>query len=241
MRTIIVTLSIIISILIVSSCSDFRYVTEKRNTKIIIDTNYSNSIEKYNYKKADSVGFLRETYNKNGGLLSQELMDDTTKWNFIGEAKYYYDTGEIRIIKHYDKKGYLDGELLGYYKNGQLKRKELYKKGQLVESQCFDSLGNKRLYTPFYIDLDYNLADIASNLEYPESLRKKGIEEKLLISVCINKKGNPVIAYYDSLSSKEFVMSAIEALKNCHCIQPAYENDEPIAAWLCVPFTFKLK
>lgn len=243
MRKLIAALSICITLFVISSCTNYRYVTEKKGSKIIIDKHYEKNKRKLKeiYKKADDTSFYHEKYNEAGMLISVERVEDTVDNFNIGEAKYYYDSGKIKMIKHFDKDGFFDGELLVYYPNGAIKRKEVYDNFNLIESQCYDSLGNKIPYTPFFKEIEFDLGEIAQHIKYPETLQKQGIEEIVSISLLIDKKGNPVIACYDSLNSIEFVVNSIDAVLKCNCLKPAYENDEPISAWLSVPFVFKLK
>jgi antitoxin component YwqK of YwqJK toxin-antitoxin module len=34
-----------------------------------------------------------------------------------GEQKYYYEDGQVRLVKHY-RNGFLDGEVRAHYRNG---------------------------------------------------------------------------------------------------------------------------
>lgn len=62
----------------------------------------------------------------------------------------YYDNGQLRLhTKLQDSE--LHGTLVAYWKNGKLKRKDLYNKGTLVEGKCLDQKGNEIEYFKFEI------------------------------------------------------------------------------------------
>lgn len=66
--------------------------------------------------------------------------------------KEYYDNGQVRLItKIKDLKP--DGILLSYWKNGNVKEKDLYSNGYLLEGKTWDINGNEEEYSEFEISI----------------------------------------------------------------------------------------
>ena len=76
--------------------------------------------------------------------------------------------------------------------------------------------------------------------EYPEDLRKKGIEGKVVLKVLVDTTGKVkevMIARssgYTALDS-----SAVKAVKKFE-FRPAVSNGKKISSWVTIPFVFKL-
>ena len=135
----------------------------------------------------------------------------------------YYSKKDIKlkngILKEFDKNGHieyymnyidnkLDGELIGYHESGQIRRKDLYKNGLLINGQCFTASGADTTYYPMIImptfkGQQYSEVSnyIAKNLRYPLSALMKEIQGTVYVNFCINQQGDVCdmkIAYSDS-------------------------------------------
>lgn len=61
---------------------------------------------------------------------------DNDEWKYEGEAKLYYQTGEILGIEQF-KKGVLNGKSVYYYENGKVKVIEIYEHGMFISKKEF--------------------------------------------------------------------------------------------------------
>lgn len=71
-----------------------------------------------------------------------------------GKSSFWYETGELKNIIYYTENK-LDGDRISYWKNGNLKRKDFFKKGKLKNGKCFDENGNEIEYYDFEIQPEF--------------------------------------------------------------------------------------
>ena len=81
---------------------------------------------------------------------------------------------------------------------------------------------------------------IQSNLVYPELAKKAGIEGKVTLRVLIRKNGKAKKFIVETTDSELFNKSAGDAVMKSQFL-PALQNGKPIACWLSVPISFKIK
>lgn len=114
--------------------------TYYRGGQIQSESIYENGIPinevKYYYENGQPQVFIdyknkiKKTYYRDGALYVEVRFLDNDEWKYEGEAKLYYQTGEILGIEQF-KKGVLNGKSVYYYKNGKIQRKRFYKDGTL--------------------------------------------------------------------------------------------------------------
>ncbi|WP_279119491.1 toxin-antitoxin system YwqK family antitoxin [Fusobacterium varium] len=92
--------------------NEAKYYYEDEQVKKIVD--YKNKIIKM--------------YYRDGALYRKVKFLGNSEWNYEGEAKLYFQTGEILGIEEF-KNGTLDGKSVYYYKNGNIHQKGYYKNG----------------------------------------------------------------------------------------------------------------
>ena len=103
-------------------------------------------------EKIDTDKIVERLYNTSGKCKSESEFKITKNDEKVldGERKVYFDTGELRVLAYFTN-GKKDGEFISYWKNGNLKRKDLYKKGKLKKGDCWDENGEKVKYYDFEI------------------------------------------------------------------------------------------
>lgn len=125
MKTLVISITILVCLILFSSCSVTNHKISE-NPKIgLIQTNYwSGKLKNKTYTKTDTLGNwiyngVSESYYKNGQLKAKGSFKDNKQ---DGLWQWYYDEGQLK-----SKVNYKDGEEYGlsyfYYKNGQLKQK----------------------------------------------------------------------------------------------------------------------
>ncbi|MDT0677607.1 hypothetical protein [Autumnicola musiva] len=84
---------------------------------------------------------IQEDFYSNGKLKSQKLFNyeiyKKTKEFEVEQYIEYYDNGQLSL-KIKMKNSVLHGPLVDYWKNGNLKRKDLYNNGNLVEGNVWN-------------------------------------------------------------------------------------------------------
>lgn len=101
------------------------------------------------------IAAMTNTFHPNGTQKIQKIFDvdypvDITDFSKLVQFTELYDNGQMRLCANL-KDSKLDGNLVAYWKNGNLKRKDLYSRGILVEGECWDQKGNKIEYFKFEI------------------------------------------------------------------------------------------
>lgn len=228
-----------------NSCHNISYVSKKFNSEIILDSNYQikdKSIKEI-VLKDKSENTIVKTLNNDSVIVSVESFDNEADRNFIGESKYFYSDGKLKKSIIYNKKN-LYSEVKIYHSNGKLKREDYFKDMKLIKGNCFDSLGDLVKHTEYEKLPVIEIEKFGQCLMYPDSLRKEGIEEDVILRVLINKFGKIVLIKYDNLHSKLFIEEAVRCLSKLNnikgAIQPALIDGEPIDMWIYIPIRYRL-
>lgn len=210
----------------------------------------------------DSVsGIEREFYLPSGKLKEYTPYASLRRNMRHGTSSQYYESGQLRQQVTY-LAGKMAGDLVTYYPDGTLKRRDHHAAGQPVTGECFGADGQPRPYfpyqkTPVYTEGDGDQAAVVNavmrNTRYPsEALRNRvyGIVKILFI---VDKHGQVqhirpdektnlelvpknLLPYYRLL--QEAAMSAVRQLKP---FQPGQQDGEPVAVSYAVPVTFRIQ
>ncbi|MDT0642086.1 hypothetical protein RM553_04505 [Zunongwangia sp. F363] len=97
---------------------------------------------------------IQEEFHSNGTLKLQkrfqcEDFSELERCN-VTEYREYYDNNQLSLLLRLEDSK-LHGQIVAYWKNGNLKRKDLYKKGNLVEGKIWDQNGKEIEYSKFKI------------------------------------------------------------------------------------------
>jgi len=78
------------------------------------------------------------------------------------------------------------------------------------------------------------------NLEYPEILKRAGVEGKVVVSLLIDEKGKVLKTVIKSSTNNQFNSAVINAVEKLTC-KPGIQNGSSVKSWLMIPVVFKLK
>lgn len=141
------------------------------------------------------------------GLTNEALFNSNTEISIdIDKDEFtsysYYESGELKAIKPIVD-GKFEGELLSFYRNGSLKRREFFENGNSIGGVCFDMDGKITSYEPFmqYATLrgDLDAAEFVDQHSAFIFRTKKSLEiEELKVILNINHKGK--LVGYDFLT-----------------------------------------
>lgn len=81
---------------------------------------------------------------------------------------------------------------------------------------------------------------IMSKLQYPELAKKAGLEGKVVLRVLVRRNGSVKKYIVENSDSDLFNKSAGDAVMKTQFL-PALQNGKPVACWLSVPISFKLR
>lgn len=187
----------------------------------------------FTYYEQDSTSYF----------LSREVTFIKGKIN--GLDKFYYETGELYYTYAYNF-GYLDGDFLGYYKNGQIKRKETFVYDKQKSKACYSPAGKKVKYYPFEVAAEFKggiealRKFIAANIEYPEYATEHKIEGKVHVMFVIDEQG--FVSDVNILQSAHelFDKEAIRVIYSMPQWKPAEFDGEKVKSYYTLPINFKL-
>jgi len=132
------------------------------------------------------VGLQSFTMDKNG----------KTKWLADGKYKEWYENGQLKIDMDFVN-GKQTNQLVTYWDNGKLRRKELYnEKGLKIESTCYKRNGVKTDDTPFFKEARLLIADnqlvssfLDENIKYPLDLMSTRENGTVVLYSYLDKRG----------------------------------------------------
>lgn len=84
-----------------------------------------------------------------------------------------------------------------------------------------------------------NLAEISSQLNYPDSARANKIEGQVVIKVLLDANGN-VEKLSEDISGPEVFHNEVKRVIWKLKFSPARKDGEPVKCWVSIPFRFEL-
>lgn len=185
--------------------------------------------------------FIERNYYTSGQIKSEffyVLNEKEVKMRY-GKATFWYETGELKNEIHFEN-GVWDGELLSYWKNGNLKRKDYYKKGKLKNGECWDENGKLVKHYDFQIPAKFpggiNQLHVylKENFKYPPQYNYK-IRKIIKVKFRINTDGSVYnIEILDGINT-ELNEEAIRLIQNMPKWYPAYQDGNPVSVSFTLP------
>ncbi len=231
-------------------------------TKIFIDANgkelkSDKNAVKYKIISPDSLstkgGVSEMTYTLDGEIVSEshyyEKNVDPTKVKvkfFEGVKRNWYDNGQLKSEVNFSE-NQLNGDVNAYWKNGQLKRKDVFSKGKFIEGICYDSLGSVVEHYPFEKMPQYPGGDqmlfryLSQNVRYPVEAQKYGIQGRVIVQFVVERDGSitdiEVVRSIDTSLDYE----ARRVIRNMPLWEPGIQDGEKVRVKYTMPVNFKLQ
>lgn len=212
------------------------------------DTIYLNSQWK-NVKDKKQAAYFRvinnqgkitnaKTYCISGAIKSeQNYILKGKKRIYEGTQKHWYKSGELHILSH-SKKGKNNGDFISYWKSGELKRKDIYKNGKLIEGKCFNKQGQEVTYYDFEIKAKYKGGNEAMT-KYLQSQIIPGIGQgRVQVKFNIDTDGsviNPQIIKSDNPKLNDYCIHIVQGMPKW---TPAYQDGIPVKISYTLPLNF---
>lgn len=161
-----------------------------------------------------------------------------------GESRSWYKNGQLKSEIDYSN-GYKNN-VIYYWPNGQIKRKEKYTKDKLQSGICYDSLGNEIKYTIFEAMPQYKggekqlLADISESVHYPEVSKNAGIQGRVLVFFAVDKSGEITDEEIKEGINNELNLEAIRVISTLK-FKPGTLDGENVKVYYMIPIVFYLK
>jgi len=196
-------------------------------------------------KQKENRESVEKLYLKSGQIKSESsYKSNNKKKKFLnGKTLVWYESGELRFEFDY-KEGKKNGLLLSYWKNGELKRKDIFKNGKFKKGECWDKNGNKIKYYNFIIPPKFPGGKkrlsiyISKTLKYPKRSFQYKIGGKVIINFSIEKDGSIANVKVTEGINLELNNEAIRVIKNMPRWSPGYQDGIPIRVKYRLPIRF---
>jgi TonB family protein len=196
------------------------------------------------YSPNDPDRFIEKSFFKTGQIMQEEHYMSRTMKVDDGKLKKWFENGQLRADMNY-RVGILVGELVTYWRNGKLRRKDEYDiKGKLVKGDCYDSTGAKIPYfnfkkIPFFEyykgDLDRYFFD---HIKYPRGANRSGIGGTVVLSFMVEKDGSVSgFKIAQSSGNRDLDSAALEVFYGMPKWEPGTEDGEPVK----MPYEYSMK
>lgn len=212
------------------------------------------SFENYQYYQVvtkmspyNDSAIIREYYKTGKQKSEQYILYKDKIGQFIGgPIKQWYDNGQLRRSYNYKGALNLDGDVLTYYKTGELKRKDLYKEGKLVKGNLYSIEGIEVEHSDFIMEATYPggnnelIAFLVKNLKYPKKAKKNNVEGKVYVKFRIDDKGRITDAKVVKSVDDELDEEALRVVNKMPKWSPYIMDGEIMATYFMLPVSFTL-
>ena len=205
--------------------------------------------EAHYYVIVNEESKVTRSYFMDGSIKSERTYFSEEKKVVHGERKEWYENGQLRWNARY-RINELDGEILGYWENGALKRKDLYERGKLIESGLWDQDGQEIEHYPFEVKAEYKGGRraisrfLSGNLVYPERDLQAGIEGKVMLEFKVKKDGSMSdirITQSATTGMDEEALRVVTLMKDLNHWTPGMLDGEYITTLFSLPISFALQ
>ncbi|WP_375446784.1 hypothetical protein [uncultured Fibrella sp.] len=175
-----------------------------------VDNSDYSSVEYQNhneyYERITYIGkrkdiFIVDTYLKDSTLYrvdNYKMLDQGLQFGIYavrhGPSKLFYGDGKLYLSCDYNM-NVLNGPFIVYYNDGAIKRRELYKNGNLKKSLCYDPEGHEQACEPFYQNVKFtgNPKELKTYLEKNLQTLFDGNQSMILtMGLTINEVGQVI-------------------------------------------------
>jgi protein TonB len=178
-----------------------------------------------------------------------------------GTVTTWYETGQMHTKEDYVA-GKRNGELLVYYADGKVRRRDQFEKDQHTAGECFGPDGQPVTYfdytqMPVYPGSEGSNAGIvqaiASHVRYPKEALMAQLKARIFIAFDVNKQGRvqniriPEGSRMTSVPAKHLLAlskmeeAVISSAKQLAVFTPGMQDGEPMTVSYTVPVTFDIK
>ncbi len=196
------------------------------------------------YSDSSAGGYIEST-DSSGILLSRRFFSDMQQLVRHGSAVFYHPNGTVKSAANYEYDE-LHGERLTYYANGQLRRREVFENGTMLEGHCYTREGKDTAWFEYEVLPTYEggmtalYQTINKNIRYQEA-SKAGLGGRVVVRFVIRETGE--MARLEIKESAHPMLDA-EVLRVFSQLkrswQPCLEDGEPVSYRFELPFVFRL-
>lgn len=209
----------------------------------------------------DSVsGVVRTFFLPSGKLKAYIPYASLRKRIRHGTSSHYYENGQLRLQETFVA-GKWSGDLVTYYPEGQLKRRDHHAPGQPTTGECFGPDGQPVPYIKYEIMPVYSegtgdqaavVRAVMMSARYPAAALRSRVYGKVKIEFVVDKNGHvanvhpqepPAGAVPPELTDAYQALqeAAASAVRNLKKFKPGKQDGEPVSVSYTVPVTFSIQ
>jgi antitoxin component YwqK of YwqJK toxin-antitoxin module len=213
---------------------DTIYLNNKKQEVLEINANY------YKIHKSGSKEepYFDQTYLLNGQLKFETVYKNSKKQEKVKHS-VWYDSGQLYLEINY-RKNKIDGEFLAFYKNGSKKRQDFYKKGKMLEGNCWDQEGNILSFFKYEEQPEFP----GGSKEFVHYLKNNisntnNTSTKIVVKFFIDCKGKVVdLQLIKKSNDLKLDSSVVVTIMNMPNWKPAKQDGKTVGVWRTLPLTF---
>lgn len=185
------------------------------------------------------------TYYKSGQLKSEKHFCNYKDEVLDGKDLWYYDNGQLRGERNHIE-GKIDGVFKTYWKDGVVKRDDLFKNDSLIAGTCYDSKGKKVDYYDFFIPASFPNGRVAmmkflmNEMRYPENAIMYDVQGKVYIRFIVEKNGAITEVEVNRGVDEELDAEALRTVRKMPKWIPGRVDGEIVRMYFDLPVNFKL-
>ncbi len=193
------------------------------------------------YLNNKSQGVYKHWY-KSGKIENISYFKD----DIIYKYKLYYENDSVHVIVDSYVNYQINGQLLSFHPNGKILRIENYDNGTLLNSKCFNSLGEDTTYYPHLIYARFPGGDnaftkfIDDNLIFPIENNLKNIDVKVEVEVTVKVNGDVINPVVINSTNRIYNKEAIKVISKFPKWIPSTIDGVPYEDEIIITIYFKL-
>lgn len=217
----------------------YNFDGEKVDTKL--KAAYYQTLVKENVR---SNKLLERQYYMSGQPKKETYYLELNKKIKDGTQKIWYNNGQLKSAVDYVDNKY-QGNVLTYWENGQLKRKDTFENDKFLSGACYDSIGNHIQHFEFLVFPTFPGGDkmlleyLKKNIRYPSLALEHGIYGRVVIKFVVAKDGTPTKFGIKTSVDRDLDMEAMRVVRAMPKWTPCYYDGEPLDFWYLLPIVFK--
>jgi len=188
---------------------------------------------------------LSKTYYISGQIYSEGKYNPYSEKEKQGLWKEWYESGQLKSEKNYEN-SIMNGQLLTYWEDGQIKRQDFYDYGDLTKGKVWNEKGKKVKYYDYIILPKFkgginNLFNyLKRNVQYPLLSKNLGIQGRVVVQFVIENDGKVSNVIVLESVNKELDEEAIRVLNNMPAWSPGLIDGETVRMSFNLPIKFTL-
>ncbi|HEX8426298.1 TonB family protein [Hymenobacter sp.] len=202
----------------------------KSRTDTVRGANGAATISRYyaNGQKQEEIPYLLVRKN--------ELHGTQTRW---------FENGRVQATEHYAN-NQRHGQLLTYYPDGTLRRREEYQQGKQVKAECFAANGKPVAYFDYLQFPEYPggllelLGTIQRNTKYPKEALRKEEQGKVFVDFVVSSEGVVQDAHVKKSVNPLLDQEALRVVNSLRGWKPARLDGEATDVVFTLPVTFTI-